>query len=79
MESTLAVMMVLFVAKCGAVPVTSPSQEEISKAQVKKKKVLCVFNIALCYCSCCFTIRIHSLNKKPAYFFIFVLQKGKFG
>lgn len=38
MESTLAVMIVLFVAKCGAVPVTSPSQEEISKAQVKKKK-----------------------------------------
>lgn len=38
MESTLAVMIVLFVAKCGAVPVTSPSQEEISKAQVKKKR-----------------------------------------
>lgn len=38
MESTLAVMIVLFVTKCGAVPITSPSQEELSKAQVKKKK-----------------------------------------
>lgn len=38
MESTLAVMIVLFVAKCGAVPVASPSQEELSKAQVKKRQ-----------------------------------------
>lgn len=81
MESTLADMIVLFVTKCGAVPITSPSQEELSKAQVKKKekrkKFLCVFNIALCYCSCCFTRRSCLLNNKLACFFIFFIKKGK--
>lgn len=39
MEGALAaqtVMMVVFVAHCGAVPTTSPSQEELSKAKVKQ-------------------------------------------
>lgn len=38
MEGALAaktVMIVVFVAHCGAVPTTSPSQEELSKAKVK--------------------------------------------
>lgn len=34
MEGALAVLIVVTVALCGAVPTTAPSQDELSRAQV---------------------------------------------
>lgn len=34
MEGALAVLVVVTMALCGAVPTTSPSQDELSRAQV---------------------------------------------
>lgn len=57
MEGALAVksvMMVVIVALCGAVPTTSPSQEELSKAQVNMNSIevhskLKTISVYICY------------------------------
>lgn len=42
-----AVMIVMVVALCGAVPTTSPSQQELTKAQVNMSCLFVLFNLVI--------------------------------
>lgn len=74
MDGALAVMMVVIVAHCGAVPTSSPSQEDLSKAQVNTRCSLCAnirFSLRLC------KISTHSNDTIEIHTFKFCSMKRK--